>query len=92
MDDFKKLSALIQLAETLDIPIRRAPAAIDGQSNPGGSLVKFKGKEIIFLDTGASVSDQISVVALALVGRIELEEMFIKPEIRNILDEAAGDR
>ena len=67
--------------------IRRAPGSED---SPGASLVRLKGKEMLFVDTSAPVADQIAAVASALAGRDELADRFIRPEIRQLLDAAGG--
>jgi len=88
MDLHSQLSALIDLAESLGIMIRRAPPADESADHPGGALVRLKGKEMLFLDPTASVADQITVAAGALRGRAELDNMFLPPEIRERLDQA----
>ena len=87
MDASGQLSELLDLSEQMGITIRRAPARED---SPGGALVRLKGQEILFLDSGASVADQVAAVAAALAGRQELADRFIRPEIRQLLD-AAGN-
>lgn len=86
MDELTKLNTLMELADQLEIQVRRAPAAAETGEHPGGSLVKLKGKEMLFLDPTASTSDQISAAAHALRGRAELQDQFIPPEIRELLD------
>ena len=92
MDASQQLSTLIELAESLGIDIRQAPSAgeLDRQWNPGGALVLLKGKEILFLDSGAAVADQLSALAGALRGRRQLQERFLPPEIRQLIDQAQG--
>ena len=90
MDLPAQLRALMDLAEDLSIAIRHVPV---GDSNapgrdPGGALVRVKGKEIIFLDTQATLSDQIAAVAGALRGRGELKDRFLPPEIRDLIEQA----
>ena len=93
MDEYRQLRFLLDLAEELGVAIRRAPAASsDGansaESHPGGALVKLMGRDILFLDPSASVSDRIAVAASALTGRDELEERFLPPEIRRRIERA----
>jgi hypothetical protein len=88
MDELSKLSALIDLAEQLGFTVRRAPSAGDSSEHPGGSFVRLRGKDMLFLDPTAATSDQISVVARALQGRAELQDKFLPPEIRQLLDDA----
>ena len=92
MDAHEQLSALMELAESFGIGIRFIRSGGENQAHSGGGLVKLKGREIIFLDTAASLGDQASVIASALIGIKELENRFLLPEIRKILDEASHKR
>ena len=88
----RKLTVLIDLAESLGIAIRPAPPNADpDESEPhsAGALVRLKGREIIFLDTAASLADQLTVVGSALVNRSELQDRFLPPEIRELIDSFA---
>jgi hypothetical protein len=86
MDDLSRLGALIDLAEQLGIVIRRAPAAMESSEHPGGAQVRLHGKDMLFLNPAAPVTDQINVAAEALRGRAELADQFIPPELRDLLD------
>lgn len=86
MDPYERLSVLIELAESLQIPVRRVPAPGESQEHPGGAVVRVKDRTVLFLYTTAGVSDQIAVVASALHSRKELQDRFLPPEIREILD------
>ena len=89
MDEYGKLRALLDLAESVGIRIRRAPGGADGDSvHPGGALVRLREQEILFLDPTASVADRIAVVAAALAGRKQMEGIFLPPEIRQLIDGA----
>ena len=86
MEELTKLNKLLELAEQVGITIRRAPGAGDGSEHPGGSLVRLRGSEMLFLDPTASTSDQISAVTTALKGRAELQDQFIPPGIRDMIE------
>lgn len=90
MEPHRILGILVQLAEEIGLPVRRAPAADGAGEHPGGALVRLKGREIIFLDPSAGAADQISVVASALAGRQEIEDRFLPPEVREQIDLAAS--
>ena len=92
MDLYARLSALTNLAGSFGITIRRVPSSGDPAGHPGGAFVRLKGKEILFLDPTAPVTDQIDVVAAALRDRKELQDMFVPPEIRELLEEGSGGR
>lgn len=88
MEQDAQLGLLLDLAESAGLEIRRAPPGGD----PGGALVRLKGTELLFLDPTAPVADQISVAASALAGRKEIEDRFLPPEIRELIDRAASGR
>ena len=81
------LSALLELAQTLNITVRTMPSGLDGQ-HAGGSLVRLRGKEIVFLDGAADTAEQVAALATALKGRADLENRFLPPEVREALDKA----
>ena len=90
MDEYAKLRVLLDMAESFGIKIRRAPGGVEldgggADEHPGGALVRLRGQEILFLDPSASVADRIAVVTSALAGRDELEQMYLPPEIRELL-------
>ena len=93
MDAAGQLGALLDLAEELGITIRRTARAAEpaGLGGPhGGSMVRLKGQEIIFLNTQASLADQIAAVAAALADRKELQDRFLRPEIRELISGRGG--
>ncbi|MGC9454099.1 MAG: hypothetical protein ACP5HU_04475 [Phycisphaerae bacterium] len=85
MDEHGKLSFLLNLARELGIIVRRVPSSA-GLSGSGGALVRLRDKEILMLDSSASLTEQIGVAADAMRGRSELEDRFLPPEIRELLD------
>jgi hypothetical protein len=89
MDEHAQLRALLDLAESIGIEVRRAPPgeAPSGE-RPGGALVRLRDREILFLDPAASPADRIAVAAAALAGRSRLEDVFLPPEIRERIERA----
>ena|SRR6056297_1462335 len=88
MDRHRLLSELLELAEGMGIVIRRMPAVGAGSDHPGGSLVRLRGQEMLFLNPTAGVADQVDAAAAALVGREELERQYLPPEIRETIERA----
>ncbi len=88
MDEMAQLTALLDLAEELGIEVR--PLSQPGQSSerPGGSLVRLKGKEVIFLEASAGLAEQVGVVAEALAGHAELQQRYLRPEVRQMIESA----
>jgi hypothetical protein len=84
-----KLAALTELAQSLGITVRGVRYEAEQGERKGGSLVRLRGEEILFLDTSSSLADQIDAVASALAGRGELDGRFLPPEIRQTIEDAA---
>lgn len=83
----EQLTSLLDVAESLGITVRRVVSAGVSAEHPGGALVKLKGREILFVDPRATIADQLEAVASALRGRPELQEMFLRPEIRQLIED-----
>lgn len=88
MEPAQQLAALIDLAESLEIEVRRSPAREQFGGRLGGALVALRGRSILFLDPSATWNDQVAAAALGLKGRKELDDIFIPPEIRELIDAA----
>lgn len=86
MDKESQLGYLIDLAESLSIQVRQVSREVDSAESRGGALVRLKGKEILFIDPGASPVEQIAVVAGALRDRREIAEMYLPPQVRRALE------
>lgn len=86
MDIAEQLSALIDLATSLGIEIRPAPPGMESSEHPGGAVVRLRGKEIAFLASEASAADQSAVLAAALANRKELQDRFLPPTLRELLE------
>ena len=84
MDTSDQLEYLTQLAQQLGLEVR----FLDGSGRPdqpGGAVVKLKGREILFIDSSASLLDQVEAAADFLNGRPELADMYLPPVIRDRL-------
>lgn len=90
MDEEKKLRVLLDLAESLGIEVRRVGGCGAGWDSPGGSLVRLRHREILFLDPAASIGAQVAAAASALARRSEIEQIFLPPEIRETIDRIGG--
>ena len=82
MDTESILDELLDLAEQLDIELGKE--YLDGQ---GGGICKLRDKWVLFIDTAASEAEQLAQTAAALANRNELEQIYLKPQIREILNE-----
>ncbi len=90
MDPYAQLEALLELAEQVGLSVRAFPAAADGGDHPGGALAALRGRQVLFLNASAGVADRLAIVAAALADRPELQERFIPPELRAIIDDRGG--
>lgn len=87
MNDHTKLSALLDLVQSVGLQVRSAPVSDDYSA---GALVSLKGRDVLFLNTSASPIDQIDVVVAALRGRSELESVYLPPALRELIDLVDG--
>lgn len=81
MDITTQLNALLDLAEKLGIEVRQVPLD-DG----GGGFCKLRGRRILFVDVLADTSDQIARVAGALASLPELQDQYVVPQLRELLE------
>jgi len=86
MEQESQLRMLLDLAEQIGLEVRCVPGSAGGADHPGGAMVRLKGKEIIFLDPVACPSEQLDVLAMALRGRSEVEDRFLPPEVRELIE------
>jgi len=84
MDAQEQLAALRELAHGLGIEVRCV--AIGNSDDNGGACIRLKGKEILFLNSASNVAEQVSVLAGALAGRAQLDDRFLPPDIRMLLE------
>lgn len=90
METEEIFAELRSLAEALGIVIRGAALGEDSSDHPGGAVVRLRGKEILFLNSSACLEDRIEALAKALARRPELADRFLPPQVRAVLDDAAG--
>ncbi len=86
MDGESQLALLVGLVEELEVDVRLTPAA-GGATHPGGACVRLGDRDILFLDPSAPLSERIAVVVECLAGRDELQQRYLPPEIRGLLDQ-----
>jgi hypothetical protein len=84
MNDEVILSCLEELAEKLDILVRDENINIEESSSPGG-LCRVEGKQVVILNSKATVKEKIQVMITAL-HQFDLTQMYIKPVIRELLE------
>ncbi|MHC4271517.1 MAG: hypothetical protein ACYST2_04310 [Planctomycetota bacterium] len=75
------LEELLALLEVDGVIIRR-----EELGGSGGGICTLKGHSVFFLDTQASSAETASLCADAVLKRIEIEQVFIKPEVREFIE------
>ncbi len=81
MDDQQILDELVSILEISGIQVR--DEALGGN---GGGLCKLRGRQVFFLDTQASSVDCASACAQAVERVIDIEQLYIKPQIRQFIE------
>ncbi len=81
MNEQRILEELLMLLETNGVTIRREPLA-----GGAGGLCAVKGHNIFFVDTQASSADVAAVAADAVRKAVNIENIYIRPEIREFIE------
>ncbi len=81
MNEQRILEELLALLEANGVTIRR-----EQLGGSGGGLCTVKGETIFFLDTQASSAESAAVCAEAVPKRVDIEKIYIKPEIRKFIE------
>jgi len=82
VDDQIILNQLLDLAERLGIEVRRV--GLDGQS---GGLCRLRDKQVLFVDTVATLSDQIACAAGGLASLADIDNCYVLPQVREVLEQ-----
>ena len=80
------LDNLSGLLEELGVSIRAMPTGSAGSESPAGSLVRIRGREVMFLNAHAPAEEQITILVDALRGCGQLQDRYLPPEIRDLLE------
>lgn len=72
---------MIELARRLGVSVRHA--RLGGN---GGGLASVKGHRQLFVDLDADPEDQIEQTARALAAAGGLDGMFVRPDVRELID------
>lgn len=86
MDPTAQLRSLIRVAGDIGIQVRRARLGGDG-----GGLCTIRGRRVLFLDRDADAATQLARTARALASLSETEVLFLRPDLRELLDRFARD-
>ena len=81
MNTQRILEELLALLEAGGVAIRNEPLA-----GSGGGLCTVKGRKIFFLDTQAASAESAAVCADAVSKVVDIEKIYIRPEIRQFIE------
>ena len=84
MDETVVLGHLEALAHTLEIQIRYE--FIESETAfPSGGLCRIRGKQVIIINTKATVGEKVQTLTQAL-RRFDLSNIYLKPALRDLLE------
>jgi hypothetical protein len=75
------LEELLVLLEADGVIIRR-----EELGGGGGGICALKGQAVFFLDTQASSAETATLCADAVLKKVDIEKVFIKPEVREFIE------
>jgi hypothetical protein len=78
------LDELLALLEKAGVAVR-----MEHMGGGGGGMYTVKGKNIVMLDTQSSSTERAAVCARALVTVTNIEEVYMKPEVRQFVEREA---
>lgn len=87
MDTDALLTELLGLAERLGVEIRHVYLA-----GTGGGLCVVRGKPVLFVDSAAPLAERLARTATDLAGLDGLEECYLLPEVRQVLEHYRDQR
>jgi hypothetical protein len=82
MDNTELLRELLDLAEKLGLEVRQ-----EFLGGGGGGLCRLRGRQVLFVDTASAEVEQVAQIASAVASLSGLESHYIKPQLRDILDQ-----
>jgi hypothetical protein len=81
MNEQRIVEELLALLEVNGVTIRNEPLG-----GSGGGLCTMKGQAIFFVDTQAQSADIAPICADAVSKVIDIEKLYIKPEVRQFIE------
>jgi hypothetical protein len=87
MNEQRILEELLAMLEAKGVTIRHEPLA-----GAAGGLCTIKGKHIFFADTQSPSADVAAVAAEAVRKVVDIEAIYIRPEIRQFIESNSAAR
>jgi len=87
MNKQRIVEELVALLEQNGVAIRSEPLA-----GSGGGLCTIKGEKIFFVDTQASSAEMAAVCADAVSKVLDVENIYIRPEVRQFIENIANNQ
>lgn len=81
MFDSAVRDCLMSLLEAHGVTVR-----IERLHHGDGGLCTLRGKLLLFLDAAAPLKDQVDVCAGAVLHTLDIETVYVRPEIRQVLE------
>ena len=81
MNDQQILQELEGVLEALGVQVRHE--MLEGSS---GGMCTVQGRSCMFLDVSAQPSDLARLCAIAVMGKADIDRMYLKPEVRRYLE------
>lgn len=81
MNQREILDELVLLLEGSGVKIRSEPLG-----GSGGGLCSIKGEHLFFVDTEASAGETAALCAEAVAKLIDIETVYIKPQVRQFIE------
>jgi hypothetical protein len=85
MDEQTILDELLALLKDNDIKVRSEP-----MGGGGGGVCTVKGQSVLFVDTDSSTAERANVCAEAVAKLVNIETIYLRPEVRRYIEEHAG--
>ena len=86
MNEKRILEELLGLLEQNGVTIRNEPLG-----GSGGGLCTIKSEKIFFVDTQASSAEMVAVCAEAVAKAVDTEHIYIRPEVRQFIENRANN-
>jgi hypothetical protein len=81
MDLSRRLDALLEAAEQMNIDIRAEP-----MGGGGGGICRLRGRRVLFVDTSADLATRYDRTLAAMAGLEELDGLYLLPEVRQDIE------